>query len=559
MAVITRSIGTTSRDYSTITLWEADLDDGGIYSASDDALGECYNDSAFDELVVIDGGSTIGLTSATLSVASGERHDGTSGSGARIVRTGAGTIITASVTDPTINVEWLELDANSQSAILVERSAGGTGTDATFSQLIGHGVSSNNRNFLGIVANRAYILNCIVYDLEQTHTGTRPVQGIGQNTSSRLTHIQNCTVHNMVNNNGTGAAYCYAFSDVANHKVQNCIGTDTSGTTSGTIQDYQQSSPSTATADHNLSSDTSASGTGSLTSKTSSAQFVSTTGGSEDLHLKSGADAIDAGTDLGTTPTGIEIDIDGRDRDAEGDTWDMGAHEFVTAGDTLLPNLVSETVTVYNPALEPGTVIISPNLTSEAVSVLNPAITSLSVLSPNLTSATVDVFNLSLSSLYTIAANNVSLAAVVNNPAMPYDQFLNPNVTGQTVLVSQPLLSTPDVIKPDTATAVVTVAAVSLQSGAVTILPLVVDATASVNNPRVYDPATFVSGFYSNDTMIDFFRTETGLDSYQFNELAKAYYQQVSSTDPEAFNESLIAAQQAAGFVGLAPTDWRNF
>jgi len=90
-------------------------------------------------------------------------------------------------------------------------------------------------------------------------------------------------------------------------------------------------SPSNATIDHNLASDTTASGTGSLDSKTAANQFVSTTGGSEDLHLKSGADAIDAGTDLGTTPSGVEIDIDGRDRDAEGDTWDMGAHELVAA------------------------------------------------------------------------------------------------------------------------------------------------------------------------------------------------------------------------------------
>jgi len=57
--------------------------------------------------------------------------------------------------------------------------------------------------------------------------------------------------------------------------------------------------------------------------------------GSEDLHLKAQSDAIDAGTDLGTTPSGVEIDINGRDRDSQGDTWDQGAHEFV--GDTPPP------------------------------------------------------------------------------------------------------------------------------------------------------------------------------------------------------------------------------
>jgi hypothetical protein len=65
-------------------------------------------------------------------------------------------------------------------------------------------------------------------------------------------------------------------------------------------------------------------------------EYVSTVGGSEDLHLKAGADCIDAGTDLGTTPTGVNYDIDNRDRDAEGDTWDIGADEYVAIGGGLL-------------------------------------------------------------------------------------------------------------------------------------------------------------------------------------------------------------------------------
>jgi hypothetical protein len=33
------------------------------------------------------------------------------------------------------------------------------------------------------------------------------------------------------------------------------------------------------------------------------------------------------GVDLGTT-NGVDIDINGRDRDALGDTWTIGAHQF---------------------------------------------------------------------------------------------------------------------------------------------------------------------------------------------------------------------------------------
>jgi hypothetical protein len=80
-----------------------------------------------------------------------------------------------------------------------------------------------------------------------------------------------------------------------------------------------------------MSEDATATGTGSLTSKTYADQFESTTEGSEDFHLKTGADAIDAGVDL-SDPSGVEIDIDGTTRTAEGATWDMGADEYVVTG-----------------------------------------------------------------------------------------------------------------------------------------------------------------------------------------------------------------------------------
>jgi len=56
--------------------------------------------------------------------------------------------------------------------------------------------------------------------------------------------------------------------------------------------------------------------------RSASNNFVSTTGGSEDLHLKAGADAINVGTSLSGTFTD---DIDGETRSG---TWDMGVDEY---------------------------------------------------------------------------------------------------------------------------------------------------------------------------------------------------------------------------------------
>ena len=71
-----------------------------------------------------------------------------------------------------------------------------------------------------------------------------------------------------------------------------------------------------------------ATGSNSLVDKTlAQIDFVSTVTGSEDLHISQSSVCIGEGVDLGTT-NGVEIDINGRDRDAKGDTWDIGAHEF---------------------------------------------------------------------------------------------------------------------------------------------------------------------------------------------------------------------------------------
>ena len=90
MATVTKTIGATGRDYSTIVLWEADLDDASEYNADDDAVGECYDDSDFDMNgdFTLDGGDlddgSGDLATVRLTVAEGHRHDGTAGTGVRV-------------------------------------------------------------------------------------------------------------------------------------------------------------------------------------------------------------------------------------------------------------------------------------------------------------------------------------------------------------------------------------------------------------------------------------------------------------------------------------------
>lgn len=321
-------------DSTPITDWESELDDTDLYASSDDALGECYNDAAFDETVTIDGGGTVGLSSRTLTVASGEEHDGTEGTGVRIQYSANPTARCVFISITNTTVSWLEIDLNGYTQTDKGYSAIEIAdlTNTLYSEVVSHcivhgkGAGPVAPAFKGASARQSTWLNCIGYDwVGNEDTGSAFVIFSGTDDKS---YFLNCTAHDLDRTDAEPNGEAEGFNLGTSSLCKNCIATDIIHSGGGLSPECF--SESGANIEYNLSSDATASGTGSLTSKTSSNQFVSTTGGSEDLHLKTGADAIDAGTDLGTTPSGVEIDIDGRDRDAEGDTWDIGADEFVT-------------------------------------------------------------------------------------------------------------------------------------------------------------------------------------------------------------------------------------
>ncbi len=322
MATITKTIGTSSRDYSTITAWEADLDNGAIYSASDDAVGECYNDSTFTENVTFNGGGTIGLGSALLTVAEGERHDGTAGTGVVVTPSAAGNIINQITpsTGPN-NISWLELD-------------GGGYTGASR-----RGISVGS----SLIGGGSYTSHCLIYNITTTtyYYSCHGIRLSSWQSDYNPQYINNCIIYNLINtgSGGTGAAAVwngymgdwinYAYNCVAyniTHASQRADGFYNNNVKNSIAMGCDGSDFNTGYETYCMDSDGSSSGTtGSLNNKSAVDQFVSIVYGSEDLHIKAGSDAIGAGTDLGTT-AGVNIDINGRDRDANVCLWNMCAH-----------------------------------------------------------------------------------------------------------------------------------------------------------------------------------------------------------------------------------------
>lgn len=314
----TTGAATILEAYQSIEDWEDDLDDPDLYVSGDNAIAELYNDGgAFDlgnAIFEINGGGTVGLNKITFTAADGERHDGTEDSGVEI--TGEGGVsgndgffkISTSVS---MEVSWIEIDYDG-------RDDSGTRYCLRVNTNAGHEVKncliSSEHNGASTVGGIQSIrdgcdfLNNVVWGMD----------GVAFDFSS-----SNAENNNFYNNTVYNDNIAFSVNNASSPSVNN-IGLNTTGDDcfSGTF----------GTSSNNMDDDGTAPGSSNQNSVTIGDQFVSTVAGSEDFHLKSGSDAIDQGQDIGTTPSGVEVDIDGRDRDAEADTWDIGAHEFVSAG-----------------------------------------------------------------------------------------------------------------------------------------------------------------------------------------------------------------------------------
>ena len=360
MATVTKTIGTSSRQYSTISAWEADLSDATIYSDGDDAVGVMYADSTFtDATVTIEGGTSIGgslgqdLDSVKLTVHDDSKHDGTAESGALLKPTADSghDVGILRVDRDGVTIEWIDISLDSLDSKNTNKAITLTGTNDDCiirNNLIhdkGGNPGSNGAFMIHVLAagggsDTTSILNNIIYNIVETSGDT--ASAINMNLWQGTVNIYNNTVYNIDSEGSNKAATAYRYNGHSGQtaNVKNNIAAKMVADTASYKRAFWDTGTGTANEDYNLSDDTiststyEATGSNSLTDKTlAEISFVSTTGGSEDLHIDSDSDCVDAGVDLGTT-NGVNTDINGRDRDGEGDTWDIGAHELVADATT---------------------------------------------------------------------------------------------------------------------------------------------------------------------------------------------------------------------------------
>ena len=327
MSAINSDIGTNARDHMTFTLWEA-ADGDGDGLGNDDVTGTVFNDSVFDETFTIN----FSALSILLTSPVGERHTGIINTGSRLIRTATSSNI-VTITVPT-TWEFFDISSNSNETrkiIEAETSAilnifknmflhdTDSGVDNIAVGLSGANIRCTNLGIYRLKTTRATSSQCVAYQ----DTGGNP----------NIFELFNCTGHSFINDNGTGKCVGADLDrDLSNRIIKNCLLTDTSGTSSGIIADYNSDAgEASIVANNNLSSDATAFGSSPQINKSADDIYVNKAAGSEDLRQKAGSPSIDNGVILGTSPTDVERDINelNRDTDPQGPSTDIGFHEFV--------------------------------------------------------------------------------------------------------------------------------------------------------------------------------------------------------------------------------------
>lgn len=318
MANVSKSIGTTGRDYSTIAAWESDLSDASIYPSGSDAEGSCYNDSDFTENVSING--TFDLSSITLTSDPSTRHDGTTGSGV-VVKPSSPTSYVINVHESNTTISWLEINGNDSGAY-------GWRCDTGLSGI--------------------FVQNCLIHNFGSTSDASTDVYVMRNLSSANFTNnfIFNNTsgstadlfVHHSATTFGSFSYNnTYYYNNVGDNSSNNgyiFYGTlENSGSVAKNIiilrydNNYWNDKHASATLDY-WGAVGAITGVSNVTTDTFANSFIDTSTSDPDLHLKTGCNFIGAAADLGTSPTDVEIDINANNRDSAGVTWDLGAHEF---------------------------------------------------------------------------------------------------------------------------------------------------------------------------------------------------------------------------------------
>lgn len=336
MAIITKSIGTTARDYSTIQAWEDALP-VNLVTDGNSQVGECHNDTEFAVagVIVTFGGETTDAThTITLKCAAGKsfrdnasvqtnalRYNASNGVGLRNTQNYASSIVNTGTID-FVFIDGLQINNSGNSAggpnIASTISSGSTTNGPQVSNCLLQNDGSNTIPVVRFAFGGKLINSVVIQKYSNASAG-----GVFHPKDSSAFRMANCTI--VCPSDITAAASAIGGLSVYSGTapvITNCAIFGWTSVLNGAVGSITGS---------NNATDLSSVGFGSSNqvSKTFTSQFQGTLTASLDLRAKSGADLLNTGA-TDTTDIPSATDIAGTSR-PQGAAWDIGAWELVVA------------------------------------------------------------------------------------------------------------------------------------------------------------------------------------------------------------------------------------
>ncbi len=333
VAAATASAYTIRRQFTTLQLWQSCINFTGACPATPignaavatsnyvtdnrSEVGVAYRDgSSFAGPVSLTGQTTDELHTLTLTAEFGNRHNGLRGVGAELAN-GASATDALTIDDDYVTVEWLEVGGGSGTADGIHINTGGNIHNVIRNCLV-HNVP---RDGIRLVENLSRL---DAYDNVIFANGGSGIR-IQANPLAAGTRVR--LSNNTLYGNTLWGIFAVAASNPTVLLQNNIAVSNTSGGYSVGGLDGASS--------NNLSSDATAAAAspagGGVSGQTlANVKFVSTTAGSENLHIQAGSTAQNAAVNLSCS---FVTDID---NDKRGGTWDIGADE-ITSGNVGCP------------------------------------------------------------------------------------------------------------------------------------------------------------------------------------------------------------------------------
>lgn len=320
--VITKSIGTTGRDYSTLQAF-FDAIPANLVTADEQWIGEVYNDGLISTTgsQSLTGKTTDATRNVILRAAAGQSFNDhankrtnplrvNQSNGATITITSGSSVFVLTIAANYTVVEGLQFDGDSD-----ERAAiNVTGTNCEIRDCICEGGSATSYGVVVIDGASCNVVNCVAIQLRDF--------GVGFVSGGNSAGFYNCTAFRASAIGPTRAGFRRNYDSPI---AKNCASFNFSD---GWDSGWSSSSSNNAT------DGSTAPGSGSLTGLTLSNQFESVaTDGTHDLRVKAGAGLINAGTRDQTNTNDLDITETARSTS----TPTIGAWEYGVAASSYVP------------------------------------------------------------------------------------------------------------------------------------------------------------------------------------------------------------------------------